>query len=544
MSGHWPVDPAAPLRAFGDALGIPVETWPAREELEQLTYSDSNLERAVASRLTLERITSLIEAYGEALTCRFLLDDLPVLEVASGLSEADLERFRADTRHSPTVTLDLKLDKARLIEKWLGRNWRNELPGCQAFLYLYAEALESFMIGPLRELERCLWGEETAQKVILLVPGREIRLNGPYLAVVGGAWINKLREVVLEELPDAKRVQVMYRTCREILKWEESWLHHLTPLHLKVGGQAPPGDVITGALLAHLDNLAILYTADRTTLQANRRWVATYIGASQSVEVVLGDPPQHWDEGVWASINSLIRLVEWAYDSRWSADRLPLVQVAVVQALRAAAPTVRYRLLLDNATCIFEGLQWHWKAFIENKVDAYTAQVRELEDYVADTMQAFADQSSAMVKSLSETMLAAVAALLGSFVAALFKDEFNPLIFRIGMVAYAAYVFVFPLIYTMSHQWGWYRMLVKEFAGRRQRFEERMYRDRVEEMVGTQFDDSRSRFKRWFIAILLTYLAVVVLAIFLASSVPGAIGGLVPSPSPIPTPTAATFLIP
>jgi hypothetical protein len=524
--------PAGPLLTFGEMLGITAEAWAAREEPEQLTYTDPQFSREGAIGLTLERIAPLLNVYGDAFTCRFLLGDLVVLNIALGLDEQALATFREQTRHSPTVTLDLRLDKARLV-----LNLGGQVPDwCRLYLYLFPGALERLLTGGLGWLESRLWGSERARKVILLVPDREVWLDGPYLAVLGGERIGDWREAVPQGPPDAERPASMYRTCRDNLKWQESWLRHLTPLHLQVDGQALPDDPIANALRVHLANLIILYTADRTVTRGDGRWLATYTGDKQSVELTLGDPKDRLGEEAGAGVGALRQMLEWAYDPRWSADRLPLVQIGMAQALHAAEPPFRYRLLLYNAASIFDGLQWHWKAFIEGKVDAYLGQVRALEDCVASTVQAFADQVSAMIKSLSDTMLAAVGALLGSFVAALFKDKFNPTIFVIGMLVYAVYVLVFPLGYNMLNQWGRYRALVKDFAVRCQRFEERLYPQKVQEIVGTRVAESQERFQRWFAVTLLAYVVVIILAVVAAVLLPGVVAGAVPPATPTPGP--------
>jgi hypothetical protein len=323
----------------------------------------------------------------------------------------------------------------------------------------------------------------------------------------------------------------MYRTCRDTLKWQESWLQHLTPLHLKLQGPTLPNDPISNALRVHLVNLIVLYTADRTVARADRQWLAIYAGAKQSVELALGDPKAYLGEENESGVGVLMQMLEWAYDPQWSVDRLPLVQIGVVQALHAADPAVRYRLLLHNAANIFDGLKWHWKAFIEGKVDAYMAQVRALEDYVANTTQAFADQISAMIKSLSDTMLAAVGTLLGSFIAALFKDKFNPTIFVIGMVVYAVYVLVFPLGYNMLHHCQRYQTLSKDFTVRRERFAERLYPEKVEEIVGRQIASSQNRFWCWFAVTILSYVVVIVLALVAAKFIPGIVAGVALPPA-------------
>lgn len=543
MSADWLRHPAAPLLAFGDALGIGRETLIGREEVARLSYSDESLARERATALSLAQLTDLSDAYGDALTCRLRLGDLPVLEVAPGLDQSHLDAFRGQTEHSPTVALDLRLDKARLAQRWLG-----DTPGCRPRLYLFPQRLAELLRGDLGTIERRLWDADVTSKVILLVPEHEIWLDGDHLAVVGGDRITDWRRVLPSQPRGAAAPLAMYRTCRDNLKWQEPWLRHLTPLHLAVTGTSQPDDAIANAVRVHLANAVVLYTADRTSAGAGGRWQAVYAGATQTVALSLGDPGEQLDEDATAGVTSLARIAEWAYDVRaedpgWSTDRLALVQIAVAQALHAADREVRFRLLLRNAPGIYDGLQWHWKAFIERKMDGYTAEVRQLEDDVAGTVQSFADQVADMIKSLSETMLAAVGALLGAFIAALFKDEFNPTVFRLGMMAYAAYVMLFPLVYGMTHHWQRFRALTGGFGVRRERFKERLFPEKVDDIVGRQVTEGEERFRRWFWATVVAYVVVVLLALVMAVRVPGAIGAATPGatstsvpPSSSPTP--------
>jgi len=515
---HGLRNPAGPLLAFGEALGIASDVWVEREELEQITYTDSEFSREKAMYLTLDQISLLLDAYGDALTCRFRLGDLVVLDIASGLDEASLVEFRTSIRDNPTVVFEFRLDKKRLVVSWLGG-----MPGYRLFFYLFPKALESLLTSDLGRLEKLLWGPKsnTAHKVILLVPDRKIRLDGPYLAVLGSEQIGHWREAVSPTPGDADKLLNIYETCQKNLNWKVPWLKHLTPLHLKVAGQIPHYDLITKALLIHQVNSIVLYTADMTVVAEDKTMLATYAGASQSVELTLGNPTDPIEEKALAGVSNLMEMLEWTYDPKWSADRLPLVQIGVAQALHAASPADRYQLLMHNAANIFDGLQWHWKAFIDRKMDAYMSQVQALEDYVADTVQAFADEISSMIKSLSDTMLVAVGVLLGSFIAALFKDEFNPTIFIIGMVVYAVYVLMFPLLYNMVHQWQRYKTLSGNFTVRQERFEERLYTKKVDEIVDAQVTDSQCRFKWWFSFTLAAYIVVIILAIVAVWWVPG-----------------------
>jgi len=94
-------------------LGIPLSRWQEREELEQLTYDDLNLIARAVAALQLSQIKPLIDAYGDALTCRFLLGDIDVLALGSGTTEADLEEFRRSTIATPSVILHIQAGPRR-----------------------------------------------------------------------------------------------------------------------------------------------------------------------------------------------------------------------------------------------------------------------------------------------------------------------------------------------------------------------------------------------------------------------------------------------
>jgi hypothetical protein len=509
-------DPSGALVTFGKQLGISKETWAENEELGKLTYNEPYFDRIKAINLTLNQIVPLVDAYGDALVCRFTVGDYPVLEIAPGISDENLEELRNQTRHISTLAFELRLDKSKLVEKLTDGTPHN----CRMFLYLFPEALERFLTCELKSLERSLWGTEITDKIMILVPKHEIWLTGPYLAVLGGEQIENWRKEVPPEPLNIERVKKMYQTCRENLKWQESWLKHLTPLHIKIEGRAPLKDPIDNALKVHLVNSIILYTAEKTTGNTDKPEFSTYTGTSQKVDVTLANPKEHLIEEREAGIRSFLNILDFAYQTGWPADRISFIQISMVQHLYAAGPDVRYRLLLHTAVNIYNGLNWNWRAFIEGKVDAYMAEVRALEDYIASTSQAFADQIEAMIKSLSDTMLAAVGVLLGSFIAALFQNSFNQTIFIIGMAVYAAYVFIFPLVYNMSYQWHRYKTIDKEFIVRHHRFEERLHPDKVKEIMGTNITESEHSFKSWFIATLLAYIIVIILAIYAAIEVP------------------------
>jgi hypothetical protein len=119
--------------------------------------------------------------------------------------------------------------------------------------------------------------------------------------------------------------------------------------------------------------------------------------------------------------------------------------------------------------------------------------------------------------------------VIGSFVAAIFKDPFKPMVFRIGMIGYAGYVLFFPLIYNMLNQWAAYRALSNGFKLRRERFEVVLFPDRVNKIVGDQIKGAERRFQRWFWAAVIAYVALIVLAVVAAWLIPLNLTGAIPS---------------
>jgi len=202
------------------------------------------------------------------------------------------------------------------------------------------------------------------------------------------------------------------------------------------------------------------------------------------------------NEKIFTGTSKLLEGVEWIYDPSRTEDALSLFQTLAARTLQLSESSDDgYRLLLIKAEYIISQLKWLWKSFMEGKIDSYMNQVKALEDYVTGVVQLFADQVSSMIKNLSDTMLAAIGVALASFIAALFKDGFNPTVFRIGILTYALYVFIFPLIYSMTYQNQHFKTLLRNFKRRQQRFEMILDPAKVDEIVSEQLKESKKQFK-------------------------------------------------
>ncbi|MCC6176205.1 MAG: hypothetical protein IT305_12940 [Chloroflexi bacterium] len=536
------------LMALGDSLGIDQSIWATRESLSTIAYTATECRRDAVLGLSVRLLTSVVELYGDAFSCRFMLGDDPVLEIKRGLEQQWLDDFADRTHAAETVELVVHLDKKRLVDDWFGHQ-----PDCRVAVYFFSTALEKLLAGGLAELDVALWSDDAPKKVIFLVPDRTIRLDGELLAIVGGDHMQSWPGLVPERPIDPEDLVRLRKLCRDSLKWQGQWFRHITPRHFTVENLAETDDPLSALVAVHLVNLAVLYTADRSELR-DGAWVATYHGAKHSAEVSLPSASSTVGTQARLAATDLVRLFEWSYQAEWKGDRLQLVHIVIAQVLHGVDEATRYEALLRHSAYFLPELEWHWKALLDDRVDSYMNQVRALEDYVGTRLQAFSDQVSAMVKSLSDAMLAAVAAVVGSFVAALLKDKFEPLIFGIGLAAYATYLLLFPLLYNMSDQAGKFRAAQGDIDQHLKRFKARLGDDRVADIIGTRISASARRFWKWFRWAVVAYLVVFAVSVggatfalrdspYIASiwtALPGGVAVEV-SPSPSPSPLASPF---
>ncbi len=370
-----------PLLSFSKAIGKDLSDWPELEELDRISHYEEDFDRGVAASLTLEQLQAVRDAYGDALTCRFLLGEMSVLDLKDNIDQAALTSFVEDTKETPTLKFEFALDNRKLLIQRLGT-----LPSqCRFVLYLFPQALSRFLRkSHLTHLETGLWNAKPQCRVIILVTAPDIQLVGDYLAVLGGQHIKEWHSVASTDLPPAAYNTYVNKRAQELLRWRSPWLKGLTPLHLYTQANRCADHDISGALHNHFINSVLLYTADRTS-ERDQSFVSTYAGTQQSVEVRWQSPQQGAPEHPGPSLEALNQLFRWIYsDEGFVEDRLPLVQIGMVHALRAAAPDARYGLLAQNAEAIFSDLKWHWKALVEEKVELYSEEVRDLESAVGE----------------------------------------------------------------------------------------------------------------------------------------------------------------
>jgi hypothetical protein len=528
------------LQQLASALGLDQKSAIAWETADKLTYENANFDAERAANLDLPRIAFLLQPFRSVVRCRFYLpfseladpeEEQHLLDIVQkGSNPTALDTFRQRIVGRRLV-FDFQLDKRALL-----KGFNIKAPNAHLILYIFPEALFRFLSGRttagkptdarigLQALEQVLWPPSQRRKILLLVPAQEVALDGTYLAVAGGSAMVDLAKFSLAEPPDYDHLRTIYDQCRETVTWDESWLRRLTPPHLHVvaqGAETAGAADLADALRGHLVNLSLLYTANRTAEQP-RGFVATYWDSQTRADMILSPPDdQSLEQPLKARVGLLYKAFRWAYESKWPRDRISFVQSTIAQELIRQPTKNAYQILANAGKTILNSLERRWDQFVRHTLAEYSEEKLALDKYAGETADTFAEQVAEMIKSVSDTMLAAIAALLGSFLAAGFnQNTFNSQIFTIGMAVYAVYVLLFPLAYNMSSQWLRYKALEDRITAILAGFRGDLGNTPVDTIEARWIKPGRKRFRRWFALTVAVYLLAIIFGLAAAFIVP------------------------
>ena len=528
------------LEEFVSAIGLDPKRLPEWEEFHRLSIGSYNLLVSKVSKLEPRHFAQLTKAFEDCFSCKFLLypEDLDhegeervILNAKQHISQSDIQKFFERIQDVNSVEFSFRLDKDKMLAKA-----GIEAADTNFHLYLFPTALTRFLRGEnlvgepcnayesLKTFEENLWhgqsDNEIDEKAVILVLDHDIKLKGEHFALIGGKHLESWQDILPGHTSTAE-AEAIYETCRANVFWDKQWVSHLIPPKLKLSdGTWEADDPMVTALRIQLFNLIVLFTASR--IAGGTDWTATYSSSRGAVDVLLRSPAQEeLEASVLSNIDLLYDIFTWVYFSKWPHDRIAFVRSAITDELTHYPPEDANKMLLERVIMLKISLDNQWDSFTREQLQAYSEEEQALENAVMETVDAFSERVAAMGKSVSDAMLAAIAALLGSFVAAgLGTQDFNPLIFRVGMIVYSMYVLVFPFLYNMRAQWLQYNMLKDGIHGRMKRLRQKLSEKRMEEIAGTRFEQSDRNFLFWFRITVGIYILVVLVGIAAAFVVP------------------------
>jgi len=513
---------AAPLTTLCDQIGVAKEALVEAEGINELAHT-FEVSGQAASGLRLEELRAFVDEYGDAGSLEVQFGGLTELTIRGAVDEQALNEFVARAARQGPYDVVIRIKKRDLLPSIVGPS-----PARTVRAVMFSQTLAKFLRRGLREFEREVW-PMAPDPLVLLAFDAEIQLTGPHLTILGGDALAEAQAFANLPKPDLGFDSIAAARDR-LIGWDTAWVRGLTPWHFELTGN---GDdpALVGLLNAQLVKLAILFTCDRARVP-NAPMASTIIAEFRGREHVAFVPIEE-RSGVALTTKeaaAIIRLVNFCYERRgeqddpdWVADRLPFVQIRVAQTLEPHPAAARLTAYVSAVPFLVEGILWSWKAWIAGKISEYLDRVQQLEILVADTVAKYASRSQDLVKALRETMLAAIGVLVGTFIAAAFKDPFNATLFRIGVLSYAGYVLLFPGAFGLTAAELDLRRARRQFNERCTSFQEILLPEKVSTIVGNKVKDAQTSVHRWMVTVGLCYVITFVAAIIAAARVPAAI---------------------
>lgn len=502
-------DAAAPLEKLAELVGFPgyetPEAWKCNGEFET--------SRLTAGKLAAfeDLLSELVERYGDAVELQIRHDTWVDIELDPQHPRPALEKFRTTVQEDLTLTLDVTIRKSVVAARWGLIN-----DAITTRLYFFSEQLVKSVSGALTKLDsgRDALFQDPGRKLVILIPGHDIELDGARLAIIGGIAMTRWKQAI-PAVPLSEPLAPL--SAQQKVHWIGFQLQTLTPQHLAVEPKlaADSGAItIATALYAHLFVCSLIYLARQTTKHGDGSWTSTFISERQEIAIDLAAAPAVTTKAAWRSALSLAGMAQWTYGTPTEADdRLIIVQRVAVDALQNNTAALNGTEIIRLAEELFERARWGWESYLAGELKKYLSQQKELEETVEKTTRDFSDQVQALTKSVTDSVLAAVAVIVGSFIVAVFKTPFQEVVFQVATSVYAVYLLVFPMFFGLRTAWERFQKSRDTFAVRRENFEKRLTRDPVKKIVEPLVPNTEKWFRKWYWSTVVAYCMVLVVLV-------------------------------
>jgi hypothetical protein len=523
MAPRWR-EPAEALRRLVAAFGLDAKK--LRETRQTVSYHDANFEAAklrsptdpalvveVRHVLLQQALAAAKDQYGPAFTFNLGSDSNDVFLDENGVVDGLWQKI-GDSEY---LEIGLKIDKETLL-----KHWNLDSEAYSAALFLDPRALWRRLRQPLMALDK---GEEALfpddRKLVVFVPERNLGLDGNFLAIIGGDALEQWQN---RTAPDPAAAQAVNALAREKLNWMSGPLERLTPLHLKVAGPAPQDDDIAATVYAQLLTCCLLYIANRSK-SSGTGWEATFDAEASAVKISIpGAEDMLQTAGVSQAAKVIAeRTLVIYHDLNDAPDRLTVAQNAIASELEGSDPAAAMVKVIHDAAGVGKRIEYAWEAFIKRKLQIYFGQVKQLVETIEAARKSYQEQVQTLTKTLIDNMLAAVAVILGSFIAAMLKSPFEKYLFWFGAGLYVVYLLFFPIGIGLTSMLQRFRQSRSDFRRSIDHFSKGVPAEQVEAIVGKTVAERECWFLVWWGVITSLYVLVAIGIVVMAIVLPGKI---------------------
>jgi hypothetical protein len=484
-------------------------------------------------RLRADHLRSLSDTFGDAFTLQVEQDGLSIVDYRGGGEHdpsAAIARLALLDPEAP-ADLTLTVDKLRVLEV-AGA----EGASCHTVLYLFGERLIAALDISLQDLDRAVFVDRFTPTLMVAFEG-DLHYRGRCLTIASVRNLALLKRVIQAIPPlnpaTRRRIARQHALAGQHLNRLGFSFHNVTPVHLLRVRRllrdrgSPASARICAILRRHLCQLCILYTATRA-VWADGAFHVDYAGPERTITLTFaGDaiPPD--------KDPALAQLALWPHSGATS-DRLTVLQKVIARELPASDPAPTYAAFVERLEHLMREARWHYTVFVNGQIDAHFAQVQRLSDEVAQAAARVSAVLDANTKGLTETLLAALAAVAGSLLAGLAKGELGTLVFAIALRVYAVYVAVQAVI-RLGAMLSGYLVIEADHRDATSAYIPILGRRRVQELTAP-LRRHRTQLAIWFVLTMLFYAALAVGA-WIAPTDPSRYLTLLHLESPIAAPT-------
>jgi hypothetical protein len=456
---------AAQLLSFCQALGIEPGTV-AKAETRDRYLLEHQLSQGALERLQTSDLVAVMRVFGPSLRLFIGLGQTPLIRIEpTEVSTKPLDQAVARGKgRSAQGRLDLRLgiDKATLLEGF-------DLPSqdTNLLMYLFARNFRTALAAPLPDVERTLFPQ--ADRTVVVVSDLASAFTGSCLSIIGlDGQGSLLADPPQIETATAEQL-ARYRQAREqSLLWQGISLARLTPLHMCCDAAAAGEESIPSNLEDHLFELALLYTANRSAriqeddakAEHGSGWECVYASAQATATLRLND-----GDRLDVPRDALAQFARWPYASD-IGDRLSVLRTVVARAIQGDEADANTRRLIDGLEHILNDAAWHHQVLLEGEVGQHLARYQKVADYIADTTQSISDALGALAKGLTETLIATIAYLVATILAALLEKEISVKTLRTALWVYVGYLGLVAFGYRLGSALHSYLLLNKEADAR------------------------------------------------------------------------------
>jgi len=477
------------LIEFCQKLGVGSQALKGAESSDLLTLTTTCSVSAL-TQLTAADCGVLLQALGASLTLRIhLAEAVFYVQIEAGMSQRPFDEGLEEMRKRPGTTevqIELKIAKAEILRQLsLLRETHHSL------FYFFWENGAKLLTAPLLQLDTLLF-TAPSKPTLIVVSEAGARFKGKLLQVIGedeASAVSQSPPAISKDLQE--QLDRFYADEASRPGWIGFKLKYLTPLHFIGDWSRTSNEKVSQATTKLLLDLCLLFTANRTSYdEQSHRFQSCFSNSDRTIKLEFDRQPL-----TLQPTKLLTELADWISSGK-DQDRRTIFQTTAARMLVSEAPAAAYTLFAQSLASLYAEACWHYRVFVDEKVDKHFEDIQKLSNYVAETAKKISENIDLVTKSITDALLATIGVLVVTVLAALVKNDASTSIFMISLRVYAVYL-AFYALYRMGSLWHSYLLTQKDAEEYAATYALKLGKENVQKFT-KPIDRRKCQFNVWF----------------------------------------------